>query len=98
LAPLDSKKLESMIKKCLNDFHERRIEKLKGMRLREVLKRKNPYLFRALGTEQAAEIVKKILEAYVSSSDETIFRVLTCRPAKAATWFWMKTTLSMCTL
>jgi hypothetical protein len=73
LATLESAKLEELIKKCLNDFHERRIEKLEKLRLRQVLKRKNPYLFRALGTEQAAEIVKKILEAYVSSSDETIF-------------------------
>jgi hypothetical protein len=73
LATLDSHKLEALIKKCLNDFHERRIEKLKKLRLRQVLRRKNPYLFKALGTEQAAEIVKRILEAYASSSDETIF-------------------------
>ena len=73
MATLDSEKLEALIRKCLNHFHERRIEKLKKLRLRQVLRRKNPYLFKALGTEQAAEIVKKILEAYVSSSDETIF-------------------------
>ena len=73
MATLDSRKLEALIKKCLNDFHERRIEKLKKLRLRQVLRRKNPYLFKALGTEQAAEIVKRILEAYASSSDETIF-------------------------
>jgi len=73
LATLDSDKLETLIKKCLNDFHERRIEKLKKLRLKQVLRRKNPYLFKALGTEQASEIVKKILEAYISSSDETIF-------------------------
>lgn len=73
MATLDSDKLETLIKKCLNDFHERRIEKLKKLRLKQVLRRKNPYLFKALGTEQASEIVKKILEAYISSSDETIF-------------------------
>jgi hypothetical protein len=43
------------------------------LKLRQVLKRKNPYLFKALGTEQASEIIKKVLEAYISSSDETIF-------------------------
>jgi hypothetical protein len=73
LATLNPVKLEALIKKCLNDFHERRIKMLQTLNLRKVLKRKNPYLFKALGTEQAAEIVKKILEAYVSSSDETIF-------------------------
>lgn len=37
------------------------------------MKRKNPYLFRAVGTERASEIVSLILQAYLSSSDETIF-------------------------
>lgn len=73
MATLDPLKLEELIKQCLNDFHERRIKTLQTLNLRKVLRRKNPYLFKALGTEQAAEIVKKILEAYVSSSDETIF-------------------------
>lgn len=73
MATLDSDKLEALIKKCLNDFYERRFETLKKLRLRQVLKRKNPYLFKALGTEQASEIVKKVLEAYISSSDESIF-------------------------
>lgn len=37
------------------------------------MRRKNPYLFRAIGTERASEIVGQILQAYLSSSDETIF-------------------------
>lgn len=73
MTTLNSEKLEALIKQCLNDFHERRIKTLQTLNLRKVLRRKNPYLFKALGTEQAAEIVKRILEAYISSSDETIF-------------------------
>lgn len=73
MATLDPDKLEALIKQCLNDFYERRIAKLEKLRLRQVLKHKNPYLFRALGTEIASDIVKKILEAYISSSDESIF-------------------------
>jgi len=70
---LPSEKLEPLIEKCLDDFYQRRFNRLKQLRLRTVLKRKNPYLFKALATEQASEIVTSILEAYVSSSDETIF-------------------------
>jgi hypothetical protein len=73
LAKIDSEKLEALIKECLNEFYERRIKMLENLNLRKVLSRKNPYLFKALGTEQAPEIVKRLLEAYVSSSDETIF-------------------------
>ena len=37
------------------------------------MKRKNPYLFRAIGTEKAQDIVEGLLNAYMSSSDETTF-------------------------
>ena len=73
MVTISSDKLESLIEKCLNDFYQRRFDNLKKLRLRSVLARKNPYLFSALGTEQASEIVIQILEAYISSSDETIF-------------------------
>jgi len=43
------------------------------LKLQKVLRRKNPYLFRALGIEVASEIVQQLLQAYVSSSDEGIF-------------------------
>jgi len=41
--------------------------------LKNILRRKNPYLFRALGTQKASEIVEQVLTAYIGSSDETIF-------------------------
>lgn len=70
---LPPRKLESLICQRLEEFYRKRLEKLEKLRLRKVLERKNPYLFRALGVEIAAEIVEQILQAYVSSSDETIF-------------------------
>src|SRR5699024_1804533 len=41
--------------------------------LKEALKGKNPYLYKALGVEKADDIVKDILSAHISSSDEGIF-------------------------
>ncbi len=46
---------------------------LEKLSLKRILRRKNPYLFRALGSEIASDIVQQILQAFVSSSDETIF-------------------------
>ncbi len=43
------------------------------LKLRNVLLRKNPYLYKALGTESATEIVEEILKAYLSASDEGLF-------------------------
>lgn len=70
---LSSKKLESLVKQSLADFYQRRSEKLSGLRLSDTLKTKNPYLFRAKGVQKASEIVSELLQAYISSSDETMF-------------------------
>jgi hypothetical protein len=65
--------LKNKIDSLLDDFYKRRIEKITKLELKATLKRKNPYLFRAIGTQQASEIVEGILAAYMSSSDEGIF-------------------------
>ncbi len=54
-------------------FHQNRIEKLKQLRLKVVLKRKNPYLFRVKNITTAGDFVKTILDAYLSSQEETLF-------------------------
>ncbi len=70
---VNAEELQSLISKCLQDFYERRVRKLGQLRLKGILRRKNPYLFKALGTQKASEIVEQILTAYIGSSDETIF-------------------------
>jgi Type II restriction endonuclease EcoO109I len=72
-AAISGPDLQALIEKCLLDFYKRRYEALTKLNLTKVLKRKNPYLFRAVGTEKASEIVERLLQAYMSSSDETIF-------------------------
>jgi len=46
---------------------------LEELKLKDFLRRKNPYLFKALGTQKASEIIEKILTAYIGASDETMF-------------------------
>jgi len=70
---LDTSELEKLISECLQDFYRRRLQKLEQLRLKTFLRRKNPYLFRALATEKASEIVEQVLVAYIGASDETIF-------------------------
>lgn len=64
--------LEAQIRECLRNFYDRRINKLSTLKLTK-LEAKNPYLFRALGVQNAAEMVEETLRAFISSSDETIF-------------------------
>lgn len=54
-------------------FHETRIEKLVKLKLKEVLQRKNPYLFKAKNTNTAHDLIKTLLDAYLSSQEEGIF-------------------------
>jgi len=70
---MDTKALEKEIAVCLEVFYSSRLSSLEKLSLRKVLSKKNPYLYRALGVEKAAEIVEQNLAAFVISSDETIF-------------------------
>lgn len=65
--------LTAYIEANIPSFHQRRLESLTGLSLLKVLKRKNPYLFRAKNLTTAPELVKGILDAHLSSQEETIF-------------------------
>ena len=54
-------------------FHQKRIASLDTLRLSSVLKRKNPYLFKAKHMQTAEQIVRGLVDAHISSNEETIF-------------------------
>lgn len=54
-------------------FHDKRIQSISRLRLPAILKRKNPYLFRAKAITSAPELVQQLLEAHLSSNEETLF-------------------------
>ena len=54
-------------------FHEKRLKSLDKLKLSDVLKRKNPYLFKAKSTGTSEQIVRGIVDAHISSNEETIF-------------------------
>ena len=65
--------LEAKVSSLLDYIYERRINKLAELSLREVLLKKNPYMYRAISHGDAPELVRSLLDATISSSDETIF-------------------------
>jgi len=54
-------------------FHQRRLTGLDSLRLDKVLKRKNPYLFKAKNLVNAEDLVKSLVDAHLSSQEETVF-------------------------
>lgn len=61
------------VEKNICIFHQKRIQSLDTLKLTKVLKRKNPYLFKAKYVLTADEIVRGIVDAHISSNEETIF-------------------------
>ncbi len=57
----------------ITPFYHSRFEKLNKLRLKDVLKNKNPYLMKAKNIELAGDLVKGIVDAFLSSQEETIF-------------------------
>lgn len=54
-------------------FHQRRLVGLESLKLDNVLKRKNPYLFKAKNLINAEDLVKSLVDAHLSSQEETVF-------------------------
>ncbi len=61
------------VEKNIDSFHSKRIKNLESLKLSKILKRKNPYLFKAKNILTAHDLVKTLLDAHLSSQEETIF-------------------------
>lgn len=61
------------MEKEIGIFHQKRIQSLDSLKLSDVLKRKNPYLFKAKFVLTAEQIIRGIVDAHISSNEETIF-------------------------
>lgn len=67
-------KLNSFIASdVIKPFYQTRLNRLKSVKLTSIIKRKNPYLFKAKNIESAGGLAKNILDAFLSSQEETIF-------------------------
>lgn len=54
-------------------FHQKRVDALDRLKLTTILKKKNPYLFKAKHLLTAEQIVRSLTDAFISSNEETIF-------------------------
>lgn len=70
IAPKD---VSQYVEQNIGSFHQKRIQSVDGLKLAQVLKRKNPYLFKAKYVLTAEQIIRGIVDAHISSNEETIF-------------------------
>ena len=70
---LDIQKVVQYVEENIGFFHQKRIQRLNKLKLSQVLKRKNPYLFKAKYMQTSEQIIRGIVDAHISSNEETIF-------------------------
>jgi len=70
---LNLKDVYQYVEENIGTFHQKRISSLDSLSLSKVLKRKNPYLFKAKYVLTAEQMVKGLVDAHISSNEETIF-------------------------
>ncbi len=70
---LNLKDVRQYVEENIGVFHEKRIQSLDSLKLSQVLRRKNPYLFKAKHVLTSEQIIKSLIDAHISSSEEGIF-------------------------
>jgi len=73
MGTLNLKNVVKYVEDNIGIFHTKRISSLDTLSLNKVLKRKNPYLFKAKHVLTAEEIIRGLVDAHISSNEETIF-------------------------
>ena len=73
MRPITQQEIVDYVEANIQTFHRRRLDKLQDLKLMNVVKRKNPYLFKAKNINAASEFVRTILDAFLSSQEEGIF-------------------------
>src|SRR3990172_8883972 len=71
--PIGINEVVKYVEQNIGRFHTKRLQNLDELRLHKILKRKNPYLFKAKNILTAQDLVKVLLDAHLSSQEETIF-------------------------
>ena len=66
-------KVEDYVRLNISSFHEARINKLKSLKLEDLLKKKNPYMYKAKNINAADMLVRDLASAFMSSAEETMF-------------------------
>ncbi len=65
--------VKDFVNKNICIFHRNKLKVLKDIKLKKILRKKNPYLFRAKNITIASDLISNILDAFLSSSEEELF-------------------------
>ena len=67
------KDVTAYVSRNIGAFHAARLNSLSKLEFKKILARKNPYLFKAKNTLTSEALVRQLLDAHLSSQEETMF-------------------------
>jgi Type II restriction endonuclease EcoO109I len=70
---MSSSKIENLVLQRFDELYRQRIKKLTGVMLSDLLRKQNLCLLCATSSSSVSKIIEKMLEAYTTLSDESIF-------------------------
>ena len=70
---MNLKDVREYVSQNIGGFHAARLTSLSKLELKKILARKNPYLFKAKNVLTSEALVKQLLDAHLSSQEETMF-------------------------
>ncbi len=73
MKPLKINEIQEYVEAHIGTFHAKRLANIEKLQLSKILKRKNPYLFKAKNILTAHSLIQSIVDAHLSSQEETIF-------------------------
>lgn len=73
MKPISKREINSYVKSNIVHYHRKRIEYIDNIDLLKLIKCKNIALYKANGCNTSEQIVRKFVDAHLSSKEETIF-------------------------
>ena len=73
MTPISDAQITAYVEANIGTFHDKRLESLNKLKLRDLLRRKNPYLFKSKNLVIVADLIRSLLDAHLSSQEETLF-------------------------
>jgi hypothetical protein len=70
---MDKNEIEWYVHENIISFHNSKLDSLSTLKLDTILKRKNPYLYKAKNILKPHSMVEYLLDAYLSSQEEALF-------------------------
>ena len=73
MTPISDEQITAYVEANIGTFHDKRLESLNKLRLQDLLRRKNPYLFKSKNLVIVADLIRSLLDSHLSSQEETMF-------------------------